>query len=219
MSWWTRLWRNSLGQPVRKPNPSVRLTLPGWNETAADGDLRIWRDVYGDALSLAIPAERIGVPHALGEMELRRWCRDLAQSRNGGLIEAQEVACSLGPTAILIYKRLQIPAYIYTGMLVLSLEPCPLVWTIVAGERGTTGVREAIVTATLMQQGKLTVEEYKRSWAQDPYEPSYAGVDRSVLRFVSDDEIYDEHFPNHPLTKVRHLLAILPANIQLDCER
>jgi len=219
MSWWTRLWRNSLGHRVREPNRSVHLTLPGWNETAADGDLRIWRDDYGDVLSLAVPAERIDVPHTLGEMELRSWCRVLAQSRNGGLIEAQEVACSLGPAVILIYKRLQIPAYIYTGMLVVSLEPRTLVWTIVASERGTTGVREAIVTATLMEQGKLTVEEYRRSWAQDPYEPPYAGVDRSVLRFASDDEIYDEQFPDHPLTKVRHLLAILPGNIQLDCER
>ena len=149
-------------------------------------------------------------------MELRRWCRNLAQSRNGGLIEAQKVSCSLGPTAILIYKRLQVPAYIYTGMLFVSLERFPLVWTIVAGEHGTTRIREAIVTAILMKQGKLTIDEYRRSWAQDPYEPAYAGLDRSVLRFVSDDRIYDEQFPDHPLAKVRHVLALLPANVQLD---
>lgn len=72
------------------------------------------------------------------------------------------------------------------------------------------------MTATLMKHCKLTVDEYIRSWAQDPYEPDYAGVDRSVLRFVSDDRIYDEQFPDHPLPKVRHVLALLSANIQLD---
>ena len=102
-------------------------------------------------------------------------------------------------------------------MLFVSLERIPLVCTIVAGEHGTTGVREAIVTATLVEQGKLTLEEYRRSWAQDPYEPAYAGVDPSVLRSVSDDKVYDEQFPDHPLTKVRRVLSMLPANIQLDC--
>lgn len=219
MSWWNRLWRNAIGSSRREPNRSVRLTLPGWNETRPDGDLRIWRDVDGDVLSLAVPTVRIEVPRASSEIELRRRCRNLAQDRNGGLIEAQKVTSSLGPTAILIYKRLQMPAYIYTGMLLVSLEQFSLVWTIVAGEHGTTGLREAIVTATLMEEGKLTLEEYKRSWAQDPYDPAYSGVDRSVLRFVSDDKGYDEQFPTHPLTKVRHVLAILPGNIQLDCGR
>jgi len=219
MSWWKGLRRNGPESSLAAPNRSLRLALPGWHENDTDGDSRIWRDIDGDVLTLTVAAEKLNIPHASSEMELKRWGRSLAQSRSAGLIEARKVACSLGPTAFVIYKRLQMPAYFYTGMLLVSLERFSLVWTIVAREHGTTGVREAIVTATLMEQGRLTLEEYRRSWAQDPYEPAYAGVDRRVLRFVSDDEVYDEQFPAHPLTKVRHVLAILPGSIRLDCGR
>jgi hypothetical protein len=85
-----------------------------------------------------------------------------------------------------------------------------LVWTVVAGEHGMTGVREAVITAELMNAGALTIASYQQSWAQDPYDPAYTGVDRSVLRFMSDDRKYDERFPAHPLSKVRRVLAVLP---------
>ncbi|MGO9893822.1 MAG: hypothetical protein ACLPX8_06375 [Bryobacteraceae bacterium] len=71
-------------------------------------------------------------------------------------------------------------------------------------------MREAVITAELINAGKLAMQDYKRSWAQDPYHPSYGGVDRSVLRFVSDDESYGARFPEHPLSKVRRVLATLP---------
>jgi len=90
------------------------------------------------------------------------------------------------------------------------------VWTVVSGEQGTTGVREAIVTTQLMNDGKLTIEDYQQSWAQDPYEVTYAGVDRSALRFASDDESYDEQSPDHPLSKVRRVLATLPSAVRTE---
>ena len=81
-----------------------------------------------------------------------------------------------------------------------------------------TGVREAVVASNLMNAGKLTAEDYKRYWAEDPYEAAYRGVDRSVMRFMSDDESYDEQFPQHPLSKVRRVLAMLPNTMQFDSE-
>jgi hypothetical protein len=57
------------------------------------------------------------------------------------------------------------------------------VWTIVSGERGTTGLREAIVTTQLMNDGGLTIEGYQQSWAQDPYDPTYSGANEEA--FVS----------------------------------
>ena len=92
----------------------------------------------------------------------------------------------------------------------------PHVWTIVDGERGMTGVREAIITTELMKAGKFTVDEYQRSWAQDPYDPDYREVDGSVLRFVSDDVCYDVRFPDHPLSKVRRVLAALPESVRVQ---
>ena len=104
-------------------------------------------------------------------------------------------------------------------MFINSEELSFLIWTIVAGERGTSGLREAIVTASLMKAGTLTLEDYERSWAHDPYEPGYHGVDRIVLRSMSDDETYDQQFPWHPLSKVRQVLAVLPSAVQFDSQR
>jgi hypothetical protein len=148
------------------------------------------------------------------ETELRLHARDLAEDRQAGLIEARLLGT--GSSAMLIYKRLQMPGYVYTGMLFSSVRGIELAWTVVAGERGTTGLREAIVTKSLFDKGELTIDGYKQFWAQDPYQPDYDRVDRSVLRFMSDDESYDEQFPDHPLSKVRRVLAAIPNDVQFD---
>ena len=61
--------------------------------------------------------------------------------------------------------------------------------------------------------------QYEQSWAADPYDPAYRGVDRTVLRFMSDDPLYDEQFPEHPLSKLRRLLPRLPAQVSEDVWR
>ena len=85
------------------------------------------------------------------------------------------------------------------------------VWTIAAAERGTRiGVRESAVSTELLNDCKLSLADYDVSWAQDPYEPAYAAVDRTALRCLADDERYDQRFPDHPLSKVRRMLRLLP---------
>jgi hypothetical protein len=188
--------------------------MDGWTEVPPpSGDMRTWRDSQGDVLILGVLT---GLPETHDEGALRQWCRAFAASHDAGLIEVGADSGSVGTTVSLIYKRLQRPAYVFTGMLVVPGRDGPLVWTIVCGEHGTTGVREAVVTAELFGAGRLTLEGYQNSWAQDPYDAAYQGVDRSVLRFVSDDERYDARFPNHPLSKVRRLIAALPTSLELE---
>lgn len=115
----------------------------------------------------------------------------------------------LGPAVQTIYKQLEMPAFIFTGMQIIALPEASLTWSVVAREKGTTGVREAVVTSSLLSQGRLTPELYEESWACDPYDPLYRGVDRSTLRYMSDDASYDTHFPTHPLSKVRQVLRQL----------
>jgi hypothetical protein len=208
---WLKATLGRLGgtRPSKRCN-TVRFTMPGWSEDSSQGgDLRVWRDSQGDVLSLSA-VESLGLPEISNETALQAYSRELAENRHGGLIEVRVVTGTLGATAGLIYKRLEKPAYIFTGMLLVPRQHGSQVWTLVAGERGTTGVREAVITLELVNAGKLRMQDYERSWAQDPYDPTYCGVDRSVLRFISDDESYDERFPEHPLSKVRRVLATLP---------
>jgi hypothetical protein len=76
---------------------------------------------------------------------------------------------------------------------------------------GGSRLREPIVAERLLKAGKLTVQSYESSWARDPYEPKYRGVDRSTLRYLSDGVEYDAEFPEHPLMKTRRELARLVA--------
>lgn len=211
MKWWNDLWR-SVTKPPTEALGHVRLTLTEWTEDTPAKGMRVWRDPDRDVLSLATSQEPLGDSDRADEMKVRRWCREIAESRNGGLIEAHRVDNGIK----FIYKRLNMPAYVYTGMLLTRVNEVWLVWTMVAGEHGTTGVREAVVTANLLNEGKLRIEEYELRWAQDPYEPAYRKVDRSVLRFISDDESYDEQFTRHPLSKVRRILAELPSNVKYN---
>lgn len=204
---------------VNKETSLVRLTMTGWTEEAPGDGQRYWHDSDGDILTLKVLPKILAYPLASRETEQRKWCRKQAKSRNAGLIEVHANPSEISPSASFIYKRLQKPAYIYTGQYFTWIHGANAIWVVVARERGTTGLREAIVTSNLMSSGKLTLDGYKKSWAQDPYEPGYLGVDRSVLRFMSDDESYDAQFPKHPLSKVRRVLAALPDGAQYDFEK
>lgn len=207
----SNLWRR-LSSAVPQGLRSIQLTLPEWNEQSPARGMRLWRNPDGYILSLATSATNL---LELSDKEtLRRSCRALAESRGGGLIEAEAITSNSKRFIRLIYKRLQLPAYVYTGMLITWVHGECIVWTMVAGEGRTTGLREAVVTADLMKAGKLTIGEYQRGWAQDPYYPAYQGADRRVLRFTSDDESYDERFPQHPLSKVRKVLTLLPNHVE-----
>jgi hypothetical protein len=208
MKWWNNLWRTSAKSPIG----CARLTLPGWTEDTPLNEMRIWRDECGNVLSLAVTSTPLTDSDRASETALRNRCRGLAQSRSAGLLEASATSGGIK----LIYKRLEMPAYIYTGMFMTQVRSDWLIWTVVAGERGMTGVREAVVTAQLISEGKLAPEDYEHRWSGDPYDPNYSRVDRSVLRFMSDDESYDAQFPQHPLSKVRHLLASIPNHVTYD---
>jgi hypothetical protein len=209
MKWWNHFWRSSV-RAASEPIGRVQLRLPGWNEDTPAEDMRIWRDLDGDVLSLAISSEPFPYFDRAEVMDIRKWARELAQGNGGGLIEA----CRLNEGGKIIYKRLQMPAYVYSGMLLNRMHEVWLAWTVVAGERGVTGLREAIVTSNLISEGKLKPEEYEERWGQDPYDPAFRSVvDRSLLRFISDDESYDQQFPRHPLSKVRQTLATIAKNV------
>jgi hypothetical protein len=203
--WLKRLF----GREVCASPHDLGLAISGWRVVKQDQQMTLWQDVDGDALSLTRDAT-FGLPELSDENMVRRRCRKLAQGMNAGLVEAAVVAGADGPAVSFIYKRLDMPAFVFTGMLVVAAaSKTSSVWTVVAREHGTTGVREAVITAQMINEGKLTPESYCTSWAQDPYDPGYVGVDRRTLRYLSDDESYDSQFPQHPLSKVRRELRKL----------
>jgi hypothetical protein len=183
--------------------------MPGRKVVERRQQMTNWQDADGDVLSL-VRDVTCGFPDLSDENGVRRHCRDQAQSMGSGLVQADVVEGADGPSVQLIAKRLFKLAFVFTGKLVVTpASKTSSVWTVVAVERGITGVREAVITDQMFNEGKLTLKSYQASWAQDPYDPRYAGVDRSILRYLSDDECYDCQFPLHPLSKVRRELRKL----------
>ena len=180
--------------------------MNGFREEDPQAGMRVWRDGAGDVVTLTVRA--LGGSFGSSEDEARNLARSIAESTQAGLVEAGRN--DDGSRAWLVYKKRDGAGYFFTGMLFdFSLDQ-DRVWTVIAGERGTTGIREAMVTQELLAAGEMTIDDYETKFSGDPYDPSYAGVERSLLRFLSDDARYDARFPDHPLTKVRALLEALP---------
>ena len=168
-----------------------------------------WRDRAGDAVTLTRGSAGLVTESLSDERSLQRYCRRFAESQGAGLVEVEAATSAEGPCLKYIYKRLEKHAFKFFGVVAIPVPQATWIWMIVTLERGDTGVREAVVTAKLFEAGRLTLESYKASWCQDPYDPSYAGVDKSTLRYISDSPEYDDHFPDHPLTKMRRELRRL----------
>jgi hypothetical protein len=102
-------------------------------------------------------------------------------------------------------------------MFMIRVHGAPLVWTVVDGERGMTGVREAVVMAELTRASNpQNLEDLNKLWGEDPYDMVSLGVDSRVRRFTSDGEEYDARFPDHPLSRVRRVLDDLCVWIQAE---
>jgi serine/threonine protein kinase len=204
-------WRQLLGW---NPKPSVfdvSVAISGWNEEAATKEMRVWRDRNDDIVTLVLTYEDLGMPFLFEVKPLQRMAREIAEKRCGGLIEVHGEKRAAGETVTYIYKRFDTPGYIFTGVLVFPGDTMSFIWTTMARETGASiGTREATITAELISADRMTADDYTTIWAHDPYDPAYDGVARECLRCLSDDEVYDQRFPDHPLSRIRRLLASLP---------
>ena len=77
-------------------------------------------------------------------------------------------------------------------------------------ENGTTGLRESVVFE-LMQRENIVVltDRGADGWNADPYDPSYS---RGALMNLSENQAYDESFPEHPLSEARRTVRELIDN-------
>jgi serine/threonine protein kinase len=213
LPWWKRWFRSERHaerQPPFSPN------LPGWILAQSDAESWVWRDRDNDALFLHLAKGTPNAAELTDEQVRRQTARGIAQAQGAGLIEVGTIPTGRGrPVAwAFSYKTSSESGFGYRGMMFVHDGLSLQVWTVAASERGEhIGAREAAVSAEFLNNCRLTADDYFSSWNRDPYEPRYAGVERSALRSIADDERYDERFPDHPLSKVRRLLKMLPETI------
>lgn len=117
------------------------------------------------------------------------------------------------------YRSPQNPlAIMYVGIIWIPFTEYCLQINIEAVEQGTTGIREAIVSEMMMEDGTFQQEEsFAPPIEVDSAEDMFKHMAAQPLRVISsDDEKWDEKFPQHPLSLVRKHLKTLTETIKLE---
>jgi hypothetical protein len=201
-----------------QPGTQMHFDTTGWRlcDTSPSGSS--WVTDEGDALSLYCGPG----PGELSPSEelpaIRDYARKFAATSQGSLVWADRRTCGGIPGVAFIYKREQLPAYAYTGVIMIPNGDWHFVLVMASMERGVTGVRDAVVTASLLSRGQLNIAVKDArgrlaGWFRDPYD---SALDADALASVADDEQYDESVPSHPLSKIRRFLRTFEETMRLD---
>ena len=150
------------------------------------------------------------------------YCRDNIAFGNS-LVEGRPVHTGGFRGHVSIEKRARPPGYGYIGRLHVMLEHHTVVFWIQAMEHGVTGVREALVVAEALKEGRISIPAASPSgttipgWFVDPYDPTRKG--RTICS-IADEQQYDVKFPGHPLSRIRQTLGQIEASFELrDAEQ
>ncbi|MFD0142689.1 MULTISPECIES: hypothetical protein [unclassified Streptomyces] len=175
----------------------VGIELPGFRLVEPD----VWVSDAGDVLSLHFFALRPDLPASLDDgPSLRAALTRMTADAGGGLIEASVKSLG-GLPALRQILKLPMPGQahgqVFIGSFTVPRAECSTVVKIQAPERGTTGMREAMVMA------QVGPDAFFRA---HPYAPEVQG---GLPFHAADHARYDAEFPDHPLTRVRNVLGAL----------
>lgn len=203
------LWRRSVSAPVAPSTPPVALEKPMRSAVPALGSVtfdasslrleheepgcRIWLSSSGDEIGLyffdKMPNLR---SDATSLEELKASYLSRMDNSPARLVELSIIEVSGCPAVRLIIKAPQQPSGMtYVGSITIPFRNFSFVIKAHCEEGGTTGIRDAIVFDRLFRSGKVTI-----------------GDDGKIKGPVNADSAeYDEEFPEHPLSRLRVLMA------------
>jgi hypothetical protein len=207
------------GPPMRSLD-SISFDTQGLTPQGDDGNQRNWLTPEGDRVTLyhfVKPSPKGATPKHLEYW--REKARESCARGGGALIEAELTTVDGRAMIRDITKVPQLPSGMgYLGCLSMPFRDFGYLIAVACRERGITGMRDTAIFAELMQKGEVRLEEgaeLAEGWMQDPYDPS-----RKVPpgRNRSEDEIYDDRFPDHPLSQLRRLVRQIETTLRLSDE-
>lgn len=179
------------------------MELPGFRPVDND----VWANDDGDVLSVHYFGLRPDLPASLDDgPALRAGLTHLTARAGGGLIEASVKSLG-GIPALRQLLKLPLPGQrsgqAFIGSFTVPRAACSTVVKVQAAERGRTGIRESMVMA------QVGPDRYFRP---HPYAPDVQG---GLPFHAGDHAQWDAQFPDHPLSRVRSLLAALSERVQV----
>lgn len=197
---------------------SISFPTFDWEVVKEDNHFKQWiNKEQTAALSINFFDSKPDLPY-LDEIDVvREFYRKELSAHKGGLIEVNIKDIDSYKTIKTLFKISQEPTGIsYLASLSFPFKNYSFVIKIQSLEYGMTGVREAEITDSLLQNKELTVfEDSYLEWARDPYKKDF---NEGLLMNLSEQEIYDSLYPNHALSKARKMLNTLESNLKFDSE-
>jgi hypothetical protein len=199
---------------------SVRFADSGFRFQGERDGARIWHTEAGDGIGLYYFALKPDIDADLRSIDKVRQAFRSKVAAAGAAIIAVDTITTDGCLAIRhIIKVPQRPhGMTYIGALLLPFCDFSFVVKAQCQEHGTTGIRDAVVLEEAFRDGRTSVEPdgiTLTGWMQDPYDPAI----RDGFHWnLSEAREYDARFPNHPLSRLRRLLAHLEATLQVENE-
>jgi hypothetical protein len=193
---------------------SEQFSLPAqWVLQHEDEQVAHFQNAMGDLLTINYFPMVPDIEASIDDIEaLRAFYRRVVEGNGLALIETELARISNLPAVRTLFKgRLeQIRGFAFIGSYTLPFADCSFVIKVQSVERGITGVREC---AVMLLTGATEVDDATGKmigWEQDPYNPEHRA---DFMRNLADDAMYDDRFPEHPLSKVRSYLEELAATV------
>lgn len=197
---------------------SVLIPTFGWNKIENSKFVRKWGNPEPTAiLSLNFFSIKPDLPTVKDLDYLRSFYRNSISTVNGGLINVDTLTLYHSPVVKTIFKISQEEyGMIYIASLTIPFEDYSFVVKIQTVESGMTGLRDSVILNKLLESGEVLFENQEiKNWFLDPYDSDFK---QGVLMNKSEDEKYDNEFPDHPLTIARIMINKISKEIILTPE-
>ncbi len=156
------------------------------------GQVRVWFTSDGDRLGLYLFTVPPDLPPARTADELRTFYARSLEASGGRLVETAGLTVGGCAAVRIIFKTPQQPSGMtYVGSVTIPFRDFSFVVKVQCEERGTTGLREAVLLDRLLQAGSV---------------PSVSGGRTKLPVREPDSEEFDAEFPGHPVSRVRKVL-------------
>lgn len=178
-----------------------------------------WSNANGVYIVLRVPKNTTNWCFDLHDMDASTRYFSQQSASNGGVLLEMDVVTVGGQAALrgLFKYRSPLPesmGMMFVNILWIRLGDEAAQINVESIEQGTTGLREATVCAMTGERPASASPD--EPVLMDSVDDMFAHMRAQPLRVLpSDNSQYDQMFPDHPLSKVRHRMAQLEATLSI----
>ncbi len=204
---------------IMNPLDSITFDDFGFQVQGDQDNVRTWYTRDGDFIGLFydglppdIAADLNSVP------EVRHFYRAQVTPAGFGVVEVDTLKLDDCLAVRTIFKGPQKPSgMVYVAGITLPFRDFSYLVKVQCNEQAPTGTRDVAVFQSLLGSGEVEMNESGsvEGWSQDPYD---ASATAPLMRNRSEDEKYDEQFPDHPLSRLRRILGRIQDSLRISSE-